>query len=134
MFTFDGANKLITVGLNVTAFTTTELYSDWKDWVLLSDNAKYLPALISIGNEPISASNNSPAFLFLANGWRIAPFDGEHTLIVTGNIAVEGGVGSPFIVNGDCAVQIQTNTSFSPAVAVGNGGGNVSIYPRIEIL
>lgn len=122
MYTFDGPNKLIILDTGTVSFTATDLYSRWKDWVLLSDNAKYEQAIRAIGNETISANNNTPAFFFLLNGWRIRPQEADHTLIVDGNLIVEGGLDDPFVQTlGNFNVQIQQNVSEAPIVVTSSG-------------
>lgn len=70
--TFDWVNKLITVDAWVTEIDVEQdLYSDWKEWVMLSDNLKYLPALRTIGGDPTSWGNLAPKFFFLINDWRV---------------------------------------------------------------
>ncbi len=102
--TFDGPNKL----MNVISGTTNidvekDLYSDWKEWILLSDNAKYLRALRTTGGDPTNAAGTSfsPKYFFLMNGWRVK-IDGD-TVIVERNLYVDEG-GSPFIVINDGGV------------------------------
>jgi hypothetical protein len=122
MFTFDGPNKRIILQTGTVAFTAGELYSRWKDWAVLAGNAKYLKAITAIGNEVISSGNNTPAFFFLNNGWRIRPQEADHTLIVTGNLIVEGGTDDPFVqTTGDFNVQIQQNVSKAPIVVTSSG-------------
>lgn len=122
MFTFDGNTKIIALDTGVRTFTTTELYSEWKDWVMLSDNSKFEQAMRAIGNEPLSPTNNSPAFFFLMNGWRIQPEDVNHVLTIDGNLLVDGGVGDLFVFSGSSAIQIQQNTSIVPGVSSSGSG------------
>jgi hypothetical protein len=101
---FDGANKLITLDaptggiLNVSV--EQDLYSDWKEWVLLSDNAKFLPAFSnSVGGDPLGTGLNAGAYFFLNNdiGWRIISSDEDQEARYFGNL-VPIDVGLPIII------------------------------------
>ena len=63
-----------------------DLYSEWKEQVKLIDNMKHPPAFRTVGGDPISDTQNLGATFFLTNGWRIRPFEGDHTLTITGNL------------------------------------------------
>jgi hypothetical protein len=90
--TFDGVNKLILISSGVTTLDVKQdLYSDWKEWVLLRDNSKYLPAIRSIGGESLPGGKFIGATFFLTNGWRIRTWEGHHTLTVVGNLFTEEG-------------------------------------------
>ena len=87
--TFDGDNLLIilpsaTPGLDA----QIDLYSDWKEFVKVGDNAKYLPAFDTTGGDPVTATQNlAPAF-FLRNdlGWRIRPAEESANISIVGNL------------------------------------------------
>ena len=89
--TFDGTNKLIVVDAGITALDVrVDLYSDWKEWAVLSTNLKYLPAFRTIGGDPVGSKNFGRAF-FLSNGWKIRPQEANHELVVTGNLFLDAG-------------------------------------------
>jgi len=95
--TFDGINKLITINADETNISVKEnLYSDWKEWLKVEDNGKFLPAFRTIGGDPI----NIPAGLyagdtyFLTNGWRVVI---PHNVNISGVLYTEEG-DSPYIV------------------------------------
>ena len=100
--TFDGTARLIIVNTGITTLDATDIYSWWKQWVRTfypSDtvnpgNAEWLPAFSTIGGEPVSAGVSVAAYYFLINGWRIRPYEGDHSLTINGNLYVEGGVDS----------------------------------------
>lgn len=97
--TIDGPNKLFILTSGTTELDVKDLLSRWKDWVLLSDNSKYLPAFNSVGGDTIDvgAGTEIPAYCFLLNGWKVRPQEASHTLGVTvGILLVEGG-GDPFV-------------------------------------
>lgn len=87
--TFDPAAKRIV--LDSTGVTASELWSRWADWVVVDDNAKYLPAFRQAGGDDLGGGLSIPAYIFLLNGWRVRPMEADHTLVITGNLFVEGG-------------------------------------------
>ena len=95
--TFDGPNKIITIVNGETEIDAQrDLYSAWKRWVLIDDNAKYLQAFRTVGGDPMGAGQTVSAYFFLLNGWRVRSWEGDHFLTVDGNLFVDEG-GSPFI-------------------------------------
>jgi len=92
MPTFDGDNLVITLDSGVTSIDVeVDLYSDWKEWMLLSDNAKYPPAFRTIGGDNLTPGIEAGAYFFLQNqdGWRIKPPEEDITIFVSGNFAPE---------------------------------------------
>lgn len=86
---FDPATKRIV--LDSASTSASELWSRWADWVALSDNAKYLPAFRQVGGDDLGGGLSIPPYLFLMNGWRVRPMEVNHTLVITGNLFVDGG-------------------------------------------
>jgi hypothetical protein len=97
--TFDGPNRLVIVGDGVTDIDVkTDIYSAWKQWVQLYYNAKYLPAIRSIGGDP--AGNGFAGDLyFMQNNWKVV-------------------VNSPLDLNG-----ILYSDDFDTPYVIGPGGG-----------
>jgi len=91
---FDPSAKRIV--LDSASASASEIYSRWADWVATSDNAKYLPAFRHAGGDDLGGGLSIPNYLFLLNGWRVRPMEANHTLIITGNLFVEGG-GVPIV-------------------------------------
>lgn len=110
--TFDGPNKLIHVNAGITEIDVEiDLYSDWKEWFQLYDHGKYLPAFRSVGGDPTTAGRALGATFFLINGWRIRTWEGDHRLVVNGNLFTEEGE-PPFIpVTGPYTTIIESNVS-----------------------
>jgi hypothetical protein len=95
--TFDGTNKLIIVDNGVTSLDAAiDLYSDWKEWMLTSDNSKYPLAFATIGGDDLGGGRYLGATYFLENGWKIRPYEGNHALSLVGNIYTRDG-SSPFV-------------------------------------
>ena len=92
--TFDpSSNRII---LDSIAVTAAQIWIAWIDWVASSDNSKYLPALKQVGGDDLGSSLTIPPYIFLLNGWRVRPMEASHTLIITGNLFVDGG-GTPIV-------------------------------------
>jgi len=69
---FDGPNKLIYVSPYITSLNIkTDLYSDWKEWKSLRDNAKFLPAMRGIGGDPTTGTEFAGDIYFTINGWKV---------------------------------------------------------------
>lgn len=92
--TIDPAAKRIV--LDSASVTAQEIFRAWADWMLLSDNAKYLPAFSATGGDDLGGGLSIPPYYFLENGWRVRPMESDHTLILTGNLFVQGG-GVPIV-------------------------------------
>ena len=89
---FDGPNLTITLDSGVTEVDVGgNLYSEWKEWMLLSDNSKYPPAFRTIGGDPLTPGIEAGAYFFIRNdlGWRIKPPEEDITIYIVGNIAPE---------------------------------------------
>lgn len=86
---FDAATKRII--LDSASVTASEIFSRWEDWMLLSDNSKYLPAFRHAGGDDLGGGLSIPNYLFLSNGWRVRPMEISHNLTITGNLFVDGG-------------------------------------------
>ncbi len=95
--TFDGTNRLIIINTNETEIDVSiDIYSDWKEWVLLDDNFKYTIAISAIGGDPIGGGRFLGTTFFLENDWKIRPYEGNHVLKITGNLYTRDGT-SPLV-------------------------------------
>lgn len=99
MITFDGVNKVITLESGVTEVEAIDIYSRWKEWVAISDNAKFDPAFRTVGGDPLSSIINAGSYFFLRNdlGWRIKPPEEDITVLFAGNLAIEDTTQTSFI-------------------------------------
>lgn len=125
--TFDGINKLIVVDNTITSLNVKiDLYSDWKEWFKESDNAKYLKAMRTIGGDPTTGIKSVSPYFFLTNGWKIRPYEGDHTLTIDGNLFVDEpetyGYNLTVPTLGDYTVTINLSTT-SDAIVVSAGSG-----------
>jgi hypothetical protein len=95
MATFDGNALTITLDAPVGGLLDLDiprLYSEWKEWQLDSfQNMGYPPAFRSVGGDAVSATVNNVPFFFLRNdyGWRIKPFEADHTINIQGQLAAQ---------------------------------------------
>ena len=110
--TFDGENKLIICNPGESQIDVkVDIYSNWKEWVLLRDNSKFLEAIRNVGGDPITEILSLGATYFLMNGWRIRPAEESYDLYINGNLYVNEG-GSPFVDTiGDWNVKILSTVS-----------------------
>lgn len=98
---FNGALRRIYIDAADPVVSVKELYSQWKEWVTISDNAKYLQAFRTFGGDPTSAGQFAPAYYFLMNGWRVVVdgFDGNFSF----NLYTEEGDEPVETLNGGTA-------------------------------
>jgi hypothetical protein len=93
---FDGANKKIYINPEVdTLDVRQDIYSDWKEWAQVRDNTKFLPAIRSIGGDPIGNNQFAGDMYFLINGWQLVV---DHLLYVNG-ILFSDDYNTPYIID-----------------------------------
>lgn len=96
--TYDGATRTVYVNPPETELNVKiDLYSNWKEWVQVRDNAKYPPAFTAIGGDPITATLALGTTYFLENGWRLKPWEGNYVLTVDGNLFTREEGANPVI-------------------------------------
>ena len=128
---FDGPNKRINLTLGTTTVGVRELVSRWADWVVLSDNAKYLQAFDQVGGNDIDVASGTriPIYAYLMNGWRLKPQEANHTLVVNDGILLVQGGGDPFVSTaGNFVVRINYQQPVQ-AITVSTGGGSGGLSP-----
>lgn len=116
--TFDPINRLIIVTEapnidgEITIDVNTDIYSDGKeDWLLDSTLRKLKYPVSVIGGDPISPSKSLGATFFLNYGWKLRPYEADHTLILIGNMYTDDGT-SPLVPTlGPYNVSIQREVS-----------------------
>jgi hypothetical protein len=92
--TIDPATKRFVLDSN--NVTVQSIYSAWVDWLAIGDNSKYLPAFSTVGGDTLGGGLSIPPYYFLINGWRVRPMEANQTLVLTGNLFVDGG-GDPIV-------------------------------------
>lgn len=135
-FSFDGNSKTITLTLGTTNVSVRDLWSRWVDWLLTSDNSKFLPAFETVGGNDIDASAGTkiPVYCFLKNGWRIRPQEANHTLNVGDGILLVDGGGDPFInTTGAFVVRINYQQPVQAISYTTGGGGGMSPSDSLKL-
>jgi hypothetical protein len=113
---FDGEQRIIQLMDGFTSLNVQkDVYSAWKQWMVIRDFSKWPPALRTVGGDPISATEALGDTYFLTNGWRIRPYVGDYQLDIDGNLYVDGGTGSVITLPSDS--NILTNLKVSSLVS-----------------
>ena len=124
--TFDGPNKLVLVNQDVTELNFGEdVYSAWKEWVKDPDhiNAGYEEAIAVVGGDDLPGNRTLGSTFFFENGWRMRTWEGNHELVLSGNVFTREGE-SIFVPTIDpWTITINLNTStlvevIAPTVAI----------------
>lgn len=138
--TFDGVKKQITINPDVYEIDVKiNIYSDWKEWASLRDNAKFPLAIRTTGGDPIdeNAGLYTGDTYFLINGWQIVI---PHSVKMTGVLYHDDGL-DPFIVLDGGGIQstvsnlVQTVvvTKVETVVAPGPSANEIASQVRIEL-
>jgi hypothetical protein len=77
--------------LDTASISANQIWTDWVNWAALADNSKWPPAFLQVGGDSLGAGLFIPVYQFLLNGWRVRPMEVNHTLVITGNLFVDGG-------------------------------------------
>ena len=85
---FDGVNLHITIPSIGDFDTQKNFYSAWKEWISLSDNAKFPPAFDTTGGDPVGGGQEVAPYFFCRNdlGWRIKMPSQDGEIVVAGNL------------------------------------------------
>lgn len=85
---FDGGNLHIKIPAVGTFDVQENLYSAWKEWISLSDNAKYPPAFDTTGGDNVGGGQEVAPYFFCRNdlGWRIKMPQANGEIILSGNL------------------------------------------------
>lgn len=118
--TFDGANRRIYLSPNVTTFSVKDdFYSNWKEWMRLRDNTKYLPAFRTIGGDSVGGGQYAGDIYFLINGWQIV----VNTTVKVNGILYHDDPLDPFIVQSGGGVTSTVSNLAIGYTAEGSGSG-----------
>ena len=134
--TFDGPNRLILINRDETSIDVKQdIYSDWKEWSLQENNLQYVVALSVVGGEPIGGGQFVGTTFFLENGWRIRSWEGDHSLIIDGNLYTREAGQFPFLpVLGTYSVNyIMARSSLVQAIQVGGSSTGSTAPTAVEI-
>jgi len=85
--TINGGLKTITLD-SAGDFDAEAMYSDWKEWVALIDNAKYLPAFSTSGGESVGGGQEIAPYFFVRNdtGWSVKMPSASGEIVISGNL------------------------------------------------
>lgn len=128
--TFNGPTKTITLSAGQTTVPVAEIYSRWKDWVMQSDNAKYLDAFRAVGGDPLGGGVYATINVFIRNdyGWRIKPPEQDIDIVLVGNLYPEDpGLPWRAPTTGDFHTSINTNLSMNLIEFDSGGGGGGTV-------
>jgi hypothetical protein len=123
--TYDTTERLFILNTGVTEFDViVDLYSDAKeDWLSDPLMNKFKFPLLAIGGQPIGGGQVVSPYIILQYGWKIRPYEGDHTLTVAGNLITDDET-SPFVnVLGDYQVIIKSIVSSN---SLTSSGANIS--------
>lgn len=123
---FDGENKKIYINPNINQISVKEdIYSNWKEWVQVRDNSKFVPAIRTIGGDPVGGGQFAGDIYFLRNNWQIVI---DHQVEVSGILYHDDPI-SPFVIEAGGGV---TSTVSNLAQSLGFlGTVNVTTEPNI---
>lgn len=108
MFTFDGTNKLIYVDAGTTTMPASTLYTEWLAWSLLPDNNIYPIAVSKLAGENLGYGQFQSDYYKIMNGWKIVPYNGNYTLVVSGNLFGDAGAPIFNLATGNIIIIIQS--------------------------
>ena len=118
--TFDGVAKTITVNAGETVVSVKDdIYSSWKRWVMIYDYSKYLPAMRTIGGDPVGGGQYAGDIYFLINGWKIIVAEG----ITVNGIIYSDDYPTPFtVLPGGGVINKVSNLALAYSTTGGSGG------------
>jgi len=124
--TIDGPNLLVTLPSaagspnfgTLSVSVQVELYSYWKNWILIGDNAKYPQMFATIGGEELGGGLEAGDYYFFQNqhtssgspqqgGWRIKPSEESGTWTLVGNL---------YPLNPDIDFLVNTDGAFNTSI------------------
>ncbi len=103
------------------SFSIPQLYSEWKDEILIGSNAQYDFAYEPVGGQNVGGVKQIPKYVFQANGWKIRPAEANAQIALGDGIIVPES-GSPFVNTvGSYIVNIEYDAPVQ-AIAVSTSG------------
>jgi len=136
---FDGPSKTIWILSDVSEVDVKQqLYSDWKEWISLYDNSKYLQAFGTEGGRPISDTEKLGDTYFLLNDWIIRQRDATTTTNIIGNLYAYDLNDNPkdpygFDPDGLKSISSQTSLLVSTVVQTKEVVVEVPVYVEVEV-
>lgn len=110
-YIFQGHNKIISLTTDTTTVSVRDLWSRYIDWTSIDDNSKYEIAMRFVGGDALPGNKELGLTYFIMNGWKIRPFEGNHTLNIDGNLYSDDGTSPYANVIGNFNVMIISSVS-----------------------
>ena len=136
-YLFDGANKILSLTAGTVSLDVRDMYSNWKSWVEIGDNSKYLQAFSVVGGDPVDEANGIyvSSYFFLENGWKVKPQEANHKLRVLNGILLTIDGSDPFVqTSGTYNVLVQYSQPVkAETVNIGGGGGGLTTPEHDEL-
>lgn len=129
---FDGENKHIIINPSEHVISVkTDLYSDWKEWTQLRDNAKFAQAFRVIGGDPIDVTQGIYAgdIYFLMNGWQVSC---NHLVEIKGVLYHDDSGISPYTFSGSGGVEAVRSNLTQTVSTAGSGGSTAPTVTDIR--
>lgn len=125
---FDGATKRIYIHPEIsTLVVRRDIYSAWKRWATLQENARYEQAIRTIGGDPIGGGQFAGDSYFLMNGWVLVI---DHYVELEGILFNDVTGASPFhIIDGGGVVSRVSSLSQTIVQTVPVVTGDVTTLP-----
>lgn len=124
---FDGENRLIIINPDESIISVKQdIYSSWKEWISLRDNMKYLPAVRTIGGDPVGGGKYAGDLYFLMNNWKVVV---NHPVAIEGVLYDDSGT-SPYIITGSGGV---TATVSNLAYAIATSTGALTEEQQLQL-
>ena len=118
---FNGPSKIIECLPHVNVLDVLDLYKEWKRWIIISDNSKYLAAFNVVGGDQTIEDEIIEPYFFLTNGWVIKPKEEDHMLIVQGLLFTSNGSNPIVSTDGDHVVTVYLKTPAFTASTINYG-------------
>ena len=123
---FDGNNLHITIPSTGSFDVEKNFYSAWKEWIALSDNAKYPVAFDTTGGDNVGSGQEIAPYFFCRNdlGWRIKMPTADGEIVVAGNLFPRNPAVSLFeqTTGYDAFLRLEVSTR-AVVVTVSSGSG-----------
>ena len=133
---FDGDNLHITLPVVASYGVEADLYSAWKEWFVLADNAKFPPAFDTTGGDNVGAGQEIAPYYFCRNdlGWRIKMPEADGEIVVQGNLFPRNSVIPLFeqTAGFDAFLRLEVSTR-AVVVTVATGSG-VTAQDKADII
>ena len=129
---FNGNDLTIQIPTTGTFDAGRDLYSAWKQWVALGDNAKFPKAFDTTGGDTVGAGQEIAPYFFCRNdlGWRVKMPDANGEIIVQGNLFARDSGSTLFEQSPgfDAFFRLEVSTQ----ALVVDGGGSGGLTPEQE--